>query len=217
MGKHIIINVGRQIGSGGRIIAARLAETFGCKLYDKEILNLAARESGFCEKFFEQNDEKESYLKSLFHAHLPFLSDATFYKPAFSQENLYKFQSDAIRKAAAEGNCVFVGRTADYVLRDHKECIDLFITASMEARIKAVCRRRGCDRATATKYITKGEEERAGYYNFFTGKTWGAATSYDFCIDSSILGIDATADVLADYIRRRLALSDGASQEGGKE
>ena len=127
----IIINVGRQIGSGGHIIAEKLAEDFGCKCYDRELLNLAAKESGFSEKFFEQNDEQKGFFKSLFHTHLPFLSDNNFYHNDFSQEGLYKFQSDAIRKAADEGNCVFVGRTADYVLRDYKNVINIFITANI--------------------------------------------------------------------------------------
>lgn len=121
----IIINVGRQIGSGGHIIAEKLAEAFGCKCYDRELLNLAAKESGFSEKFFEQNDEQKGFFKALFHTHLPFLSDSNFYHNDFSQEGLYKFQSDAIRKAADEGNCVFVGRTADYVLRDYKNVINI--------------------------------------------------------------------------------------------
>ena len=131
----IIINVGRQIGSGGHIIAEKLAEDFGCKCYDRELLNLAAKESGFSEKFFEQNDEQKGFFKSLFHTHLPFLSDNNFYHNDFSQEGLYKFQSDAIRKAADEGNCVFVGRTADYVLRDYKNVINIFITANIDDRI----------------------------------------------------------------------------------
>lgn len=147
----IIINVGRQIGSGGHIIAEKLAEDFGCKCYDRELLNLAAKESGFSEKFFEQNDEQKGFFKSLFHTHLPFLSDNNFYHNDFSQEGLYKFQSDAIRKAADEGNCVFVGRTADYVLRDYKNVINIFITANIDDRIKAVCKRKNIDRATARK------------------------------------------------------------------
>ena len=130
--EKIIINVGRQIGSGGHIIAEKLAEDFGCKCYDRELLNLAAKESGFSEKFFEQNDEQKGFFKSLFHTHLPFLSDNNFYHNDFSQEGLYKFQSDAIRKAADEGNCVFVGRTADYVLRDYKNVINIFITANID-------------------------------------------------------------------------------------
>ena len=131
----IIINIGRQVGSGGRTIAKMLANDFGCKFYDKEILNLAAKESGFCEKFFEQHDEQKGFAQSLFHFHIPMMGDNNFYQNNFSQESLFQFQSDAIRKAAAAGNCVFVGRTADYILRDFDNTIDIFITAKIEDRI----------------------------------------------------------------------------------
>lgn len=120
MDKKLIINIGRQIGSGGRIIAKMLAEEFDCQFFDREILNLAAKESGFSEKFFEQNDEQKGFLKSHFHIHLPMLADNNFYKSNFSQESLYQFQSDAIREVAEKyPRCVFVGRTADYILRDN--------------------------------------------------------------------------------------------------
>ena len=202
----IIINVGRQIGSGGHIIAEKLAEEFGCKCYDRELLNLAAKESGFSEKFFEQNDEQKGFFKSLFHNHLPFLSDNNFYHNDFSQEGLYKFQSDAIKKAADEGNCVFVGRTADYVLRDYKNVINVFITANIDDRIKAVCKRKGIDRATARKFISNHEEERASYYNYYTGKQWGHSESYDLCINSSLLGLEETEKFIAEFIRKRFGL-----------
>ncbi len=147
----IIINIGRQIGSGGHVIAKRLAEEFDCAFYDKELLNLAAKESGFSEKFFEQNDEKKGFYKSMFHIQVPLMGENNFYKNDFSQENLYLFQSNAIRKAADEGSCVFVGRTADYVLRDYKNTVSIFITASMDQRIQRVCKRLNCDRSTARK------------------------------------------------------------------
>lgn len=200
----IIINVGRQLGSGGREVARRLAETFGCKFYDKELLNLAARESGFSEKFFEQNDEHKGFLRTLFHVHVPHLSDNSFYSNNFSEESLFKFQSDAIRKAAEDGNCVFVGRCADYVLRDHAEATNVFITASMEWRIAQVSKRHQCDEQTARKIIHNAESQRANYYNYYTGKRWGDAASYDLCIDTSILGIDDTHQLIADFIRKRL-------------
>ena len=202
----IIINVGRQIGSGGHIIAEKLAEDFGCKCYDRELLNLAAKESGFSEKFFEQNDEQKGFFKSLFHTHLPFLSDSNFYHNDFSQEGLYKFQSDAIKKAADEGNCVFVGRTADYVLRDYKNVINIFITANIDDRIKAVCKRKNIDRATARKFIANHESERASYYNYYTGKVWGHSESYDLCINSSLLGLEETEKFIAEFIRKKFNL-----------
>lgn len=200
--RKIIINVGRQLGSGGHIIAERLAKEFGCKCYDKELLNLAAKESGFCEKFFEQNDEQKGFLKSLFHLRVPSISDVNFYKNDFSQEGLYKFQSDAIRRAADEGSCVFVGRTADYVLRDYPDVVNIFITANLDDRVKAVCQRKGVDRAAARKIIANGESERASYYNYYTGKKWGHSESYDLCVNSSLLGIDDTTRFLVEFIKK---------------
>lgn len=207
MNNHkIIINVGRQIGSGGHIIAKLLADEFGCTLYDKELLNLAAKESGFSEKFFEQNDERRGFLKSLFHLHAGFISDNNFYDNNFSQESLFKFQSDAIKKASEEGSCVFVGRTADYVLRDREGVINIFVTADLNDRIKRVCQRRNCDESDARKWIERKEEDRASYYNFYTGKKWGHSSSYDICVNSSVLGIEETVNWLADFIRRKFSL-----------
>ena len=112
---NIIICVGRQLGSGGQIIARKLAEEFGCKLYDREILNLAAKESGFSEKIFEQNDEHKGFFRALLSGHGRSFAINNFYQKEFSEENLFQFQADAISKAASEGPCVFVGRCADYV------------------------------------------------------------------------------------------------------
>ena len=204
--EKIIINIGRQKGSGGRIIAKQLAEEFNCKFYDKELLNLAAQESGFSEEFFEQNDEQKGFLKNLFHIHLPLIGGGNFYNNTFSQESLYKFQSDAIHEAAQEGNCVFVGRTADYILRDMKNVVNVFITANIDQRIQRVCKRQELSRNKARKFIKEHESERATYYNYYTGKKWGHSESYDLCINSSILGIEDTEKFIADFIRKRFSL-----------
>lgn len=197
----IIINVGRQIGSGGGEIARILADKFGCRLLDKELLNLAAKESGFSEKFFEQNDEQRGFLKSLFHMHAPFVGDSNMYRNNFSEENLFLFQSEAIKKAASEGSCVFVGRAADYILRDEPNAISIFITADIESRIENVSKRMGIDKNSARKFIDDKEDERSKYYNYYTGKKWGHASSYDLCVDSSILGIEQTAEFIANFIK----------------
>lgn len=204
--KKIIINVGRQLGSGGRIIASMLAKDFGCKFYDKELLNLAAKESGFCETFFEQNDEQKGFLKSFFYAHMPFLSGSSFYSNKLSQESLFQFQSDAIRKAADEGSCVFVGRCADYVLRDYKNTASVFITADLDERVERVAKRHGCGKETAMKIITDRESERSTYYNYYTGKKWGYSASYDLCINSSILGMERTEELIKEFIKNKLGL-----------
>lgn len=204
--KKIIINVGRQLGSGGRVVAKMLADDFGCGFYDRELLNLAAKESGFREELFEQNDEHKGFFRSLFHTLSPHVSETSFYNNDMSQEGLFKFQSDAIRKAADGGSCVFVGRCADYVLRDYENLFNIFITADTEYRIRQVMERKGCDEAKARKIISSGDSERASYYNYYTGKKWGASESYDLCINTCLLGLERTEKYIAQIIRERFGL-----------
>ena len=201
--KNIIINVGRQLGSGGHDIGRMLALDFQAKYYDRELLNLAAKESGFSEKFFEQNDEKKGFLKGLFNMQTSHISGGSMYKTNFSQESLFQFQSDAIQKAAKEGSCVFVGRCADYILRDFPNTVNIFITASMKYRINQIMNKQHMNYEEARKFIESKESKRAAYYNYYTGKKWGAAESYDLCIDSSTLGLVETEKIIAEFIRKR--------------
>lgn len=202
MNNNLIISVGRQLGSGGRIIAQMLADEFGCKFYDREVLNLAARESGFSEEFFEQNDERKGFLDQIFHMHVPFISDSSFYDNGLSQENLFRLQSNAIRKAAEESPCVFVGRCADYVLREHKNMVTVFITADIGERIANIRKRHNCSEEEAKKIIANQEGTRSSYYNYYTGKTWGSSASYDLCVNSSRLGLEGTKEYIAEFIRK---------------
>ena len=199
---NLIISEGRQLGSGGRTIAKMLADEFGCKFYDREVLNLAAKESGFSEEFFEKNDERKGFLDQIFHMHVPFISDSSFYDNGLSQENLFRLQSDAIRKAATESPCVFVGRCADYVLREHKNMVTVFVTADIDERITNVCHRRNCSPDEARKLIESREDTRSSYYNYYTGKRWGDSSSYDLCVNSSLLGLEGTKNFIADFVRR---------------
>lgn len=201
--KNIIINVGRQLGSGGHDIGRMLAFDFQAKYYDRELLNLAAKESGFSEKFFEQNDEKKGFLKGLFNMQTSHVSGGSMYKTNFSQESLFQFQSDAIQKAAKEGSCVFVGRCADYILRDFPNTVNIFITASMKYRIQQIMNKQHMEYEEARKFIESKESKRAAYYNYYTGKKWGAAESYDLCIDSSVLGFVETEKIIAEFIRKK--------------
>ena len=200
--QHIIINVGRQLGSGGHDIGRMLALDFQAKYYDRELLNLVAKESGLSEKIFEQNDEKKGFFRGLLNLGAPHLSSGNF-KPDLSQESLFQFQSEAIRKAAKENSCVFVGRCADYVLRDFPNTVNIFITASMKYRIEQIMNKQHLERDQARKFIEQKESDRAAYYNYYTGKKWGAAESYDLCIDSSVLGLMETEKIIAAFIRKR--------------
>jgi hypothetical protein len=204
----LIINIGRQVCAGGLEIGRLLAEEFHATYYDRELLNLAAKESGFSEEFFKQNDERKGFLRSLFH--LPYLSSFSggnnFYQNNFSQESLFKFQSDAILKAAQEGPCVFVGRCADYVLRDFPNVVNVFITASLDARAALFMKEKNVTKEEAVRRIQYVENRRSSYYNYYTGKRWGHAESYDLCIDSSAIGSAETARLIAEYVRKKLKL-----------
>lgn len=204
--KHIIINVGRQLGSGGHDIGRMLALDFGAKYYDRELLNLAAKESGLSERVFERNDERKSFLHTFLH--LPnALSGESYTRQSFTQDSVFQFQSDAIRKAADEGSCVFVGRCADYVLREYNNVVNIFITASMDFRVQQVMAKQNfTSPLEARRFIEQRESRRADYYNYYTGKKWGHAASYDLCIDSSILGLVDTENFIAQFIRKRFGL-----------
>ena len=204
---NIIICIGRQLGSGGHDIGRMLSLDFNAAYYDRELLNLAAKESGFSERIFEQNDEKKGFLRMLFNVQTPYFGNGIG-KPNFLQENLFQFQADAIQKAASQGSCVFVGRCADYILREREDVVSVFITAPMDFRIEQVMNKEKISRAAAQKRIEQGESQRAAYYNYYTGKKWGHASSYDFCIDSSHLGIPATEKFIADFIRKRFKMDN---------
>lgn len=204
--KHIIINIGRQLGSGGHDIGRMLALDFQAKYYDRELLNLAAKESGLSEKIFEQNDEKKGFFRGLLNLGSPHVSSGRVYNSGVSQESLFQFQSEAIKKAANEGSCVFVGRCADYVLRNLPNTVSVFVTASMDYRVQQIMNKRHLDEDAARKFIEQGESERATYYNYYTGKKWGAAESYDLCIDSSVLGLVETEKMIALFIRKKFGV-----------
>ena len=204
--KHIIINIGRQLGSGGHDIGRMLALDFQAKYYDRELLNLAAKESGLSEKIFEQNDEKKGFFRGLLNLGSPHVSSGRVYNSGVSQESLFLFQSEAIKKAANKGSCVFVGRCADYVLRNLPNTVSVFVTASMDYRVHQIMNKRHLDEDAARKFIEQGESERATYYNYYTGKKWGAAESYDLCIDSSVLGLVETEKMIALFIRKKFGV-----------
>ena len=200
---NIIITVGRQLGSGGKEIASLLAQRLGYKMYDSELLNLAAKESGLCERLFERNDEQKAFSKSFFRYNLPLIGgEHGMFHNELSQDTLFKFQSEAIIKAAEADNCVFVGRCADYILRDAPRLLSFFVTANLEERIQRVMQ---CDEKKAAAIVREGDEHRAAYYDFYTGKTWGHGFSYDLCVNSSVLGIKGTADFLGQFVETKFS------------
>ena len=207
MEKKIIINVGRQLGSGGHDIGRMLAMDFGAQYYDRELLNLAAKESGLSEKFLAKNDEHRSIIRSFLHLPSGLGTSSAYSRQGLSQDSFFKLQSDAIRKAAADHSCVFVGRCADYVLRDMDNVVNVFVTASMDFRIEQVMAKRGFfSKVEARRFIEQGEADRASYYNYYTGKKWGYAESYALCVDSRVQGLMQTEKFIAEFVRKKLKL-----------
>lgn len=203
MEKKVIITIGRQYGSGGRTVGKKLAEQLGIAFYDKELINLASKESGICGEFFEKADEKTSgsLLKALAMGFT--MNNAIFQSNDYlSNESLFQIQSDVIRKVAAEGSCVLVGRCADYILRDNEDCMDVFVSASVEDRVRRTMEYNELPEKEALEYIHKADKSRASYYNYYTDKIWGAAESYDLCINSSVYGIDRTVEFIRSFIER---------------
>ena len=203
-----VITIGRQLGSGGRQIGRLIADRLEIDYFDKEILDLAARESGFRPEIFEESDEKNGFLRSIFGNIIPFFGSHSekIYPDALSRENLFRLQSDAIRKAAGERSAVFIGRCADYVLREHPRCLNVFLTADTDDRIAQVMRREGIDRAAAERRIESGDRQRAAFYNFYSSGTWGAAATYDLCVNTSLLGMEETAELIIGFARKRLGI-----------
>ena len=157
-----VITVGRQLGSGGRKIGKRLAERFGIAYYDKEILSLAAQESGLGTGVFERSDERKGFLRSIAQVVQPFFGGGgSFYDNQLSDENLFTIQSRVIQKVAAERSCVVIGRVADYILRHHPNHVNVFITASMSERVQEMMRRRGIDAKSVRRILEEADEERA--------------------------------------------------------
>lgn len=207
MDNNFVVNIGRQLGSGGREIGEKLADRLGIGFYDKELINLASEESGLCPEFFEKADEKPSQgiIGGLFGMRFPFISDGAI--PAtncLSNDALFKVQSDVIRRLASENSCLFVGRCADYILREHPRCVNIFIAASLQDRIARLCRMHSISEEAAEEMMEKADKRRSAYYNYYSFNTWGAAATYHLCIDSSVLGIDGTVDFLEEFIERKI-------------
>ena len=209
MSGNYAINIGRQLGSGGKEIGEKLAARLGIDFYDKELINLASEESGLCKEFFEKADEKASQgiIGGLFGMRFPFISDGAMpCTNCLSNDALFKIQSDVIRHLAAENSCVFVGRCADYILRDDPRCANIFISALHEDRVARLCRIHGISEEAAEEKMNKADKKRSEYYNYYSYKTWGAAATYHLCIDSSVLGIDETVRFIEEFIVKKLNL-----------
>lgn len=200
-----IITIGRQFGSGGAEIGKKLSELLDFEYYDKEILIKAAESSGINREAFERADERatSSFLYSLamssYSGHIsPFgVGDVMM------SDKIFALQSEEIKRLASLGDSVFIGRCADDILFDIKGLTKIFIHAPFDDRIKRIMKKDALDEQKAKKFINKTDKKRSSYYNFYTSKNWGDAKNYHLSIDSSILGVDGTAEIIKNFVLAR--------------
>lgn len=201
MGHHIY-TIGREFGSGGYSVAKLLSEKLGVKLYDKELLAQAAKDSGFCQEILENHDEKptSSFLYSLV---MDTYSGGSFSTAPFLgmplNHKVFLAQFDTIKKIAEEESCVIVGRCADYALANNKDCLNIFVHASLEDRIKRVSQRNDLTENKARDLIQKMDKQRSSYYNYYTCKKWGDARSYDLCLNTSKQSLEKCVEIILEY------------------
>ena len=202
MKTNTIITIGREFGSAGREIGYKVAEAFDIKLYDKEMLARAAKESGICEEIFQSHDEKptNSFLYSLVMDTYSMGYSGNSYTDMPINHKVFLAQFDAIKKIADEGPCILVGRCADYALESYPNVVSVFIHADMQSRIRRIARLYDLTDAKAKDLIVKTDKKRASYYNYYTNKKWSDAESYELCLTSSELGIEGTAQAIIDYV-----------------
>ncbi len=202
---HQVYTIGREFGSMGQLVGEKLAERLGIKFYDKELLQQAAKDSGFCREIFENHDEKptNSFLYSLVmdtysagnYSSTPFLDMPLNHK-------VFLAQFDTIKKIAEQESCVIVGRCADYALANNPDVLNIFVHAELEDRIKLISKRMDITENKAKDMIQKNDKQRASYYNYYTCKKWGDARSYDLTLNTSKISVDDCVDMIIDYRKR---------------
>ena len=204
---NFAVSVGRQLGSGGRNVALAISRKMGISFYDKEIITQAAKDSGLAPECFEKVDEKPSFpiVGGLTGMNLPFYSTGVLNTDYYlGNNNLFQIQSRTVEMLAENGPGVFVGRCADYILRDHPRLLTVFITATMEDRIKRLSKLLSITADEAAARIKECDRRRAEYYNYYTFKKWGDAASYQLCLSTSLFGEEETADLIVSIVRDKL-------------
>ena len=178
---NTIINIGRSFGSGGGFVGQAIGKKLGIPFYDNDLISKVAEEKGYFKSLFAGEEKRSMF--------------------SVNDNMMFNIQSEVIRYVAEKGDAVIIGRCADYILRDLK-CLDVFVCAPLEYRIKRLMETEGIDAEEAESLIRRKDRTRETYYNYYTFGSWGQASNYDLCVDSSILGIEGTADYIIDFGRK---------------
>ena len=214
MSENLVIAIGRQCGSSGKVIGEKVAAALGIKCYDKELLALAAKNSGLCEELFQSHDEKptNSFLYSLVMDTYNVGLTSSGYMDMPINHKIFLAQFDTIKKLAEEESCVIVGRCADYALADDPYLVSVFITADDKDKIQSLKELYQIDDAKAKEVMVKTDKKRSSYYNYYSNKKWGDVRSYDLCINRSPIGVDGAVDMILKYIEVKGKGKDNSSK-----
>lgn len=201
----MIITVGRQYGSGGREIGEKLAKRLGYAFYDENLVDMAAKKSNMSQEVLKQVDERAT--RSLLYSLVTGADVRGFNSPVVYEmpinDKLFIAQADIIKELAKKGDCVIVGRCADYVLQDEDvKCVNLFVYAPMEKRIERIMHIYDLSREKAKEKIVKTEKKRKSYYNYYTNNEWGRMENYNLCIDTGAVGVDNAVDVVCAFVEK---------------
>ncbi len=190
--KKKIVTISRQYGSGGRYIGENLAKAMGVPCYDEKLIDMVAKESGFAQSFVAEKGERMTG-SLLFNI----ASSLSFANNVFStnngvtlQDEIYFTQNRIIKELADKGPCVIVGRCADYILRERKDCLNVFIFADNESKIERAEKYFNITREEAPAVLKKKDKARANHYKYYTDQEWGMASNYDLCLNSGLIGIE---------------------------
>lgn len=203
MAEKMIITIGRSYGSGGREIGEKLAKALNIPFYNREILQMAAKQSGMSEEVFEKVDETaaSSLLYSVVSGTYMFGNHSAPMIDLPINDKLFILQSDIIKKIANEGSAVIVGRCADYILRDDPSCFNVFIHADIKKRVERAVNIYGLENRKVEEYINKMDKKRSTFYRYYSGEKWGDSNNYHLCIDSGAVGIDGAVELIQHLIR----------------
>lgn len=205
MEEKYIISIGRQLGSGGREIAQKLAERLNIPVYDKKLLEIAAKETGLDATVFENADEKESnpLMRGIFALKGAMSAYPIGLGSCMDGDRLFELQSEAMRHLVEKESCIIIGRCAEYVLRDHPRMHSIFVTADFADRVKRIMAHDGVNEAKAKEIAQKGDKKRKAYHDYYANSGWGEAETYDLCINSSRLGIEGSVEIIHRFIESR--------------
>lgn len=205
MSKKFTITLGRECGAGATYIAEQLSKDLNIPYYHKDIFRMVSDKSGVLEEFFHVHNERtgNNFLYKLIKDMYPKEQKPSLGKNIVAPDNLFRFQSELIRELAENETCIIVGRCADYVLRDVENVVKVFVCGDMEHKIHMMMRTFSLEREAAIERIKDTDKQRGKYYNYYTGKTWGAASNYNLCLNTSDMSIEAASEIVKCYLKQK--------------